>query len=149
MNEVPWMISLVERLKRLGIVPFGTDTFAPALSVEIEELERRIGFPLPDSYRFVLLNYGECTFANEVIFKGEDGARYQFGFFFGFRSIMENLDSPPDDLSPNWLMPIGDEGLGNLYCFRILGNHLEKVFYWNHEVGWGEEAERYLQQGVP
>jgi hypothetical protein len=111
-------------------------------------LETQLGILFPDGYRFILLNYGESRFSNDIWFQGEDGGRYCFGSFFGIESLKENLDSAPYDFPPG-LVAIGDEGLGNLYCLGISGTKLGQVWYWNHEVGWGEQAERYREQQLP
>jgi len=102
---------------------------------------------LPAEYRLLLLHFGAFRFTSEVIFFGEDGGRYEFGFFFGTDEVQECWDSPPDQFPPDCLA-IGEEGLGNFYCLGLKGRFTGKVWYWIHDVGWGE-AEEFVIQGLP
>src|SRR5262249_20709746 len=136
-----------QHLESLSIIPFGTSAFLPASEADVQGLEKRLRCSLPCELRTILLIFGESTFDNEVIFIGQDGGRYIFGCFFGLQSIIDTLNSPPDQFPPGCLA-IGDEGLGNLYCLGLHGHLAGKVLYWDHEVGWGE-AERFVSQDIP
>ena len=48
---------------------------------------------------------------------------------------------------PRVAIPIGEDGLGNVYVLVATGPDRGKVYYWDHSVGWEGEAEEYRSRG--
>jgi len=130
-----------DKLRLLGVKPFQRAVLRSLSDGEVGQIETLLGKALPAEYSHFLRAYGETGFSEEVSFAIEPGdGLYEFGYFYGFDSIKDGIESPPDTL-PDSMFPIGDEGLGNLYCLGFSGEQTGKVYYWDQNVGWDEEAE--------
>jgi hypothetical protein len=146
MNGIEQMDS---HLRYLEIKPFRSSTFHPLSESEVKMLEERIGAVLPQAYRSFLTRFGEASFEQNVCFPIPDGdAVFEIGYFFGLKSIVERIESPPDTL-PEFMIAIGDEGLGNLYCLGISGTYYGKIYYWDQQIGWESDADDYEKRGEP
>jgi hypothetical protein len=143
------MDDLQLRLTEFGIRPLRTDTFVPVSESELEQLEEKIGEQLPHDYRWFLKRYGKCLFKTGVSCPAEPGS-IPFGFFYGANAsgdgVLANY-SFTEDQFPQGIVPIGEDGLGNVYLLAATGPNRGKVYYWDHGVGWEGEAEEYRSRG--
>ena len=138
-----------EKLRSLGVKPFEGSAFQPLSGEELGRIEECLGTNLPAAYRHFLLTYGEAGFSENVYFRMPPGHElYEFGYFYGFASIMDGIQSPPDTMPEN-MFPIGDEGLGNLYCLGFSRKQRGEIYYWDQNIGWEADADAYIERGEP
>lgn len=45
------------------------------------------------------------------------------------------------------MIPIGDDGGGDLYCLGVTGDDRNKMFFHDHNIGWQADAEVYAARG--
>ena len=73
-----------------------------------------------------------------------------FAFFYGSNEsgngVLANYTTYKGQF-PREIIPIGEDGLGNLYVLAVIGPNSGKVYYWDHGVGWEGEAEEYRSRG--
>jgi hypothetical protein len=73
-----------------------------------------------------------------------------FAFFYGSDSsgngVLANYVTYRGQF-PREIIPIGEDGLGNLYLLAATGPNGGRVYYWDHAVGWEGEAEEYRSRG--
>jgi hypothetical protein len=129
-----------------------SDTYAPATGDELQRLEAEVGGQLPDDYRWFLARYGESLFERAVACPPSSGlGLLPFAFFYGSDSsgngVFANYMAYKDQF-PREAIPIGEDGLGNLYILAATGLNRGKVYYWDHSVGWESKADEYRSQGL-
>ena len=112
----------------------------------VAAFEARIGRPLPDEYRRILLAFNGGR-------PKPDGFRFALrrgpytdsavNWFYGLGSSPANdLDWNRDQVRlrmPPELLPIADDPGGNQICLGIDGDARGKVYFWDHEregAGW-------------
>jgi SMI1/KNR4 family protein SUKH-1 len=140
---------LDEKLSALGLrpLPFRSSTFQPASEAEVSQLEKLLGTRFPEGYRHFLLKYGNSYFEAETSFLDLEANPQPFiGEFYGAESLLKAIDDYSEEL-PAGIIPIGDDGGGNLYCLGLTGNDRNKVYYHNHCIGWRSDAAQYLERG--
>lgn len=137
---------LMQRLRQLGANP-GEGDHGPLTERHIGELETRTGGPLPGSYRQMLAELGGCT-PSEAVYYNDPVAKIpvMFGWFYDYSELMDAIKSY-EEVLPDGVIPIGDDGGGNLYCLGVKGDDSGKVFFHDHGAGWDEEARSYLSRG--
>lgn len=141
------MSQLDDKLLELGIQPMEGEDFVPASEVEIREIEERIGESLPKSYRQFLKTYGSSLFEDDVYyFDPELGKSVLFGYFLGLDEILDAMESYEETI-PKSMIPICDDGGGNICCLGVVGADRNKVYFHNHSVGWYDNAQKYLEAG--
>jgi len=140
-----YMDSITKQLSELGIEPMNGKKFKPLTRQEIDDLEERIGTSLPETYRFFLGSYGSSMFSIEINCTPKGNPIF-FGSFYGFDEIIDALDSYREAL-PQSIIPIGDDGGGNLFCLGVQGKDSGRVFFHNHNIGWRTDADKYLMRG--
>lgn len=103
---------------------------APAPADQIERLERRIGRPLPDSYRDYLRQHDggqlqdNSEAVNEIFGVGPEAPEWA--------SMWQKLDVY-DDRVPTWLLPVASDAAGNLFAVSLRDSDRGSVWFWDHE----------------
>ena len=138
---------LTQKLRQLGAKPGSGESYRPFTEAQLDEVEAQTNGRLPTSYRQMLTTLGGCMFAAPVYFNDPQAKMpVMFGWFFGFDELLDAIRSH-EEVLPDGVIPIGDDGGGNLYCLGVKGDDLGKVFFHDHGVGWDEEAQDYLARG--
>jgi hypothetical protein len=145
------MNPMEHKLTQLGITPVNADDFVPVPERELEQLEETIGGRLPDDYRSFLQRYGKSLFKEGVSCPSSPGlGPIPFAFFYGADAsrdgVLTSYNFSEGDL-PRGIVPIGEDGLGNLYCLESTGPTQGTIYYRDHSVGWEGEAEEYRRRG--
>ena len=115
------------------------DTERSVSGAEIKEVEERLKFTLPSSYKEHLLKYngGRCK-PNEFFFE-ENGKETSSGIdwilsiYHGedrFERYFEILKIDSKRL-PDSFFPFADDGLGNFIC---MDSSTEIIYFWDHEI---------------
>ena len=131
-----------DKLKELGFEPEGGGESALA---GIEDVEERIGATLPEGYRRFLKTYGGGMFSEDVYYREHDRA-VLFGWLFEADEILDAIESFSEVL-PESMVPIGDDGGGNLYCLGFTGSDENNVYFHDHSAGWQADAQSYEERG--
>lgn len=156
-------MSYHDELQRLGGVTRATaDALAPLDPFAIRQLERRIGFELPEDYRDFLARLGGgLNFKEEVVseplregpeylhaadtgmpnvsFAGSIvatffGADERLPAHLGFDWALRNYEGRLPDRS----LPIATDGVGNLICLIDARDRTPGFYWWDQENGWDE-----------
>lgn len=128
---MPWK----SRLDELGITPLGGDTFSPLSEADLEMIEERVGQKLPDDFREFLSQFGECDLEEYAVFP-TDGGGVAPGTFFG-KTILSAIDDFAERL-PVSVIPINDDGAGNLICISLQSDSYGKVYFQSHSVAYDQ-----------
>jgi hypothetical protein len=107
---------------------------------QLKWLEFRINDPLPRGYRWMLSTYGGLTLPDVFYQDPRLKSLVRFGWFFDFDELVDALESYADAI-PIGMIPVGDDGGGNLYCLGIQGGNRGKVFFHDHNIGWHSDAD--------
>src|SRR5262249_32493667 len=141
------IVGVIEKLHELGVIPWSGKKFKPFTSAQLREVEAQISGSLPDSYRELLKRLGGVFFRTEVYYNDPQAEMpVLFGGFYEFDDLLDAIESHEEEL-PDGIIPIGDDGGGNLSCLGVKGDDFNKVFFHDHHVGWDEEALRLLESG--
>lgn len=132
-----------EKLKALDVNPR-----SPLSVKEIEQIEAKIGEDLPDAYRRMLVTYGGLSFNDVFYHDPKVGQPTRFGWFFDYSELVDAVKSYAEAIPEN-MIPVGEDGGGNLYCLGIAGGDRNKVFFHDHCIGWQADAEKYIERGEP
>lgn len=127
-------MKLTDKLIDLGITPANGDQFEPLSETAVDQFERHLGKSLPDDYRFFLLTYGESDFEVYAVFQTSGGGVAP-GTFFG--QNVEDVCVAYDERLPKGVVPINDDGMGNLTCISVREDTYGIVYYQSHTVGTG------------
>ncbi|WP_144624861.1 SMI1/KNR4 family protein [Bacillus velezensis] len=117
-------------------------------SVSAQEVIRRFeennSFIIDNDYKDFLYSYGECWIQEEnVLFPVlEDNllannGNLRLGYFYGLNNNDANLIKLTRDLSeqmPDWIIPIADADGGDQICLGVKGDHVGRVYLWDHEL---------------
>lgn len=141
------MIPFAEKLTGLGIKPMGSDTFEPFSEQEIGKVEEAIGTALPANYKKYLSTFGRALLGTDVKCTSSDNLLL-FGWFFGFTELLDAIDDLEDNL-PETIIPIGEDGGGNMFCLGVAGEDAGKMYFHDHNIGWHADAESYLEKNEP
>ena len=121
-----------ERLRNFGLLPVGSASFEPLDDGDVSRIESAFGATLPEAYRAFLTTYGESVINADLIFPTAGGGILP-GVFFG-RRIVEEARSMDERLPPR-VVPINDDGGGNLICISLRDDTYGAVMFQNHNVG--------------
>lgn len=132
-------ISLDHKLSELELRPFGSDEFEPTNDSKLRAIESATGAALPSDYKAFLAIYGGCGFNVECKFPTEGGGVY-LGYFLSADEILESLQYV-DDYLPRQVIPIHDDGGGNILCISTRDDSYGYVYFRNHSIGWDDSAE--------
>lgn len=125
----------IEKLRELKLTPENGVQFLPMNEAEISQLENTIGNRFPEPYRFFLSVYGASDFEEYGIFP-TDGGGVAPGRFFG-RDLPRAINDFQERL-PRLVIPINDDGAGNLICVSLREDSYGSIYYQSHSVGWNE-----------
>lgn len=144
------MTELESCLMNLGIQPMNGDVHVPVSASEIHELEQEIKGQLPDDYRRFLRQYGMSVFENAVGYPAPNSqGLLPFAYFYGANEsgngVLSNFKFYRGQF-PYGVIPIGEDGLGNLFCMATDPNN-RHVYYWDHGTGWERDADSYEGEG--
>ncbi|MBW8808833.1 MAG: SMI1/KNR4 family protein [Lysobacter sp.] len=156
-----------DELQRLGGVTRATaDAFAPLDPFAIRQLERRIGFELPQDYRDFLVRLGggldfkeevaseplrdrpeylhaadtglaNPTFAGSIV-ATFFGADERLPAHLGFDWALRNYEGRLPDRS----LPVATDGAGNLVCLIDARERRPGYYWWDHENEWDQSDYR-------
>lgn len=156
-----------DELSRLGGVSrvLG-DAFAPIDPFAIRQLERRIGFDLPQDYRDFLTRLGGGLGFNEEVISEPVSEHPEYlhaadmgianatfagsvlATFFGaderlpphlsFDAALRNYEGRLPDRS----LPVATDGAGNLICLIHARDRAPGWYWWDHEHEWDEAGYR-------
>jgi hypothetical protein len=132
---------LEAKLKSLG-----AKRRSPLDDHQIGEIEAKFGSSLPGAYRRMLATYGGLSFDDVFYQDPRANGLVRFGWFFDYDELSDALESYADAI-PESMIPVGDDGGGNLYCLGVTGSDKNKVYFHNHSIGWHADAEKYLERG--
>jgi cell wall assembly regulator SMI1 len=110
----------------------------PAASPElIDRLERRIGRPLPDSYRHYLLQQdgGRLASNDQAV-----NTVFGLGDVPDWASMWDVLDTYAGRM-PGWLLPVADDEYGNVFAISLRDGDRGSVWFWDHEEESGDNEE--------
>jgi hypothetical protein len=113
---------------------------SPLTDTQLRSLEIKVNFLLPPSYRWMLSNYGGLTLPDVFYQDPQLKSLVRFGWFFDFDELVDALESYAEAI-PIEMIPIGEDGGGNLYCLGIQGGNRGKVFFHDHNIGWHSDAD--------
>lgn len=126
------------KLQELGLTPLDSDEFSPLSENDVEQIEELVGGRLPDDYRWFLLNYGASDFDQYAVFPTAGGGIAP-GTFFG-QDITAVLTECSDRM-PQQVVPINDDGAGNLLCISLRPDSFGAILYQSHSVGWSDASD--------
>ncbi|MEK4851454.1 SMI1/KNR4 family protein [Paenibacillus sp. FSL H7-0756] len=111
--------------------------------VRVSNIENKYNISFPELYRLFVLKYGNSIFNESVTYKSielspcaDKNGLSTFDSFFGFDGGVDDLENKINqyyERIPSSLMPIADDGNGNLICIGVKGNYNEKIYFWHHE----------------
>jgi len=127
-----------ERLHELGITPVGSASFEPLDATELSAIESALGARLPPDYRWFLSTFGESDLEAMPEFPLPGGGGVLPGIFFGRRIVDEARTF--EERLPHRVVPINDDGGGNLVCLSLRPDSYGAVYFHHHGVGPDEEA---------
>lgn len=135
------MSMMDDKLRELDLKPEGGK---PA---KVEAIEERVGATLPEGYRRFLTMYGGGMFGEDVYYSDQkqDGP-VLFGWFFDPEEVLDAIESF-SEVIPESMIPIGEDGGGNLYCLGVKGGDENGVYFHDHGVGWRADAEEHVERG--
>lgn len=139
------MLPFIAKLAELGIEPLSGSTFQPLSERDIERLQNKEEGSLPEPYKQFLATYGAATFSVFVNCTPHSDPLL-FGWFYGLDELVGAVDDF-EDVLPEGIMPIGDDGGGNQFCLGVRGKDFEKVYFHNHSIGWQADADAYRGRG--
>jgi hypothetical protein len=143
-----------------GIEPAVGSEFNPLDEAAISAIESAIGATLPPTYRAFLATYGATIFSESVYFRPDTpfppkyskSNRGILGALFGQAhpkfpkaksiSVLHMIDVLRESISKD-MVPIGDDGGGDVICLRIRQKPLGAVYLWDHENRGRSETDIY------
>ncbi|WP_171645661.1 SMI1/KNR4 family protein [Paenibacillus phytorum] len=114
------------------------NTFAPISLENIQEVEKRYAFKLPNDYKDFLLKYNGGNPSPNVMFTTKNGILTSY-----LISVLPLFDWEVPSLVSNFLffnkerkllaniITIGHDPLRNLVCISVAGNDSGFVYYWD------------------
>ena len=113
------MDSIIGKLTGLGLEPLEGEAFEPLSEDDISRLQTILGATLPESYTELLTTFGASMFSREINCAPQGEPLY-FGGFYGLNDLVEALNTHQEVL-PESVIPIGDDGGGNQFCLGVRG----------------------------
>src|SRR5438874_1120102 len=121
------MIHFIDKLIELAITTMDGGPFQPFSEKEIATVEKVIGAVLPADYRRFLSRFGRSLLGTDVKCTSSDSLLL-FGWFFGFSELLYAIDVLKDTL-PKTIIPIGEDGGGNMFCLGVTGEDMGKIYF--------------------
>src|SRR5665213_632955 len=124
------------------MLPTMYDTERATSPQEIDAVEARLGIELPAEYRAWLFRFnGGQPKPGTFHFKGVAEHSESVAWFFAvYDGEYNNFETEYWAFKmqarrlPDALVPIADDGLGNIVCLAITGPDVGKIFFWDHEL---------------
>lgn len=104
--------------------------------IKVEKFEQRIGYKLPQDYKYVITKHNSIILAGTEIYGlSKDLKENSLDKIYGFEHF--NVDNP----MPDFYLPFSPDGQGNHYCLDLskLNNQLCPVIFWQ----WDFEYENF------
>ena len=111
--------------------------------VEITRIEEKYNISFPEIYKLFALKYGNSKFEQGVIYKSielspcaDKNGFNAFDSFFGLGGGLDDVGIKINqyyERIPSPLIPIADDGIGNLICIGVKDGYIEKIYFWYHE----------------
>jgi hypothetical protein len=103
---------------------------------DIQQLEEKLRFKLPDAYGSFLLEFNGGFPSPNIFWINEDEKESKLSIFFGI------AEGKPTDIYENYLfdglpegiLPIGRDPGGNFICIGILPANSGEIFFLDHET---------------
>lgn len=105
----------------------------------VRDAEHRLGVTFPPSLRAYLMRFGRLELGHFELFGlGDDTPEF-------LRLVEVTISERTETGSPlrHDLVPLLNDGGGNLYCMATAGEHVGSVVVWDHSGGVGQELEQY------
>lgn len=114
-----------------------------ATHLEIQQLKDHIGSDMPEDYKQFLLNSNGGHVENNMFYADENNEIVGVRYFFGINTNNDNdvykaLDVYKNRV-PSKLLPIGEDGCGNLFCLSLRDKDYNTVYFWDHELEADED----------
>ncbi len=143
---------MAKRRKRTLTV---TGSATPLSEADLQALESRLAFPLPNEYRqFLLAHNGGRLNPAEFHFKNQTGPYTDscvdsfYAVYDGDHNNFEKiyLFCKAEGLFPPHIIPIADDPGGNIICLSVSGPDMNSVYFWDHEGidEYGKQANLHL-----
>ena len=121
-----WFVT-EQRLRQTSGVELGVG----ATAEELHEAERALGITFPDPLRLFLSSCGWAAIGPRELF----GLGQDVPAFLNLRAITQSERDEANPALPVSLIPLSNDGAGNLFCIRADATPLESpVLFWNHEL---------------
>lgn len=120
------------------------DRGRPADPKQMDDLERELGVELPASYRvFLAANNGGRPVPNVYrIWNHPTQPHGAVAWFLGIGRLPESTNILWHIQNKQWLpanlVPIADDGCGDLVCLRLLEPSAGAVVFWDYHGAWGQ-----------
>lgn len=132
-----WFL-LEQRLRQTSGVEFGVG----ATGEELRDAERALGISFPDPFRSFLSSCGWAAIGSRELF----GLGQDVPAFLDLRAIMLSERGEAIPALPLSLIPLSNDGAGNLFCLRADATQLESpVLFWNHELPSSQIPEQVAE----
>jgi hypothetical protein len=125
----------------------------PAPEASIEHLEEELGHPLPDDYRYFLINCNGGGVGGSLWFRGLDdkgrtteaGVHHVGGFREEYSFSLQQHAYTYKGRIPQSLLWIHGDPFGNAVCLGVAPPYRGRVYFWDHENepgdGWDGSVE--------
>lgn len=137
---------LEERLTNIGLP--SRDVSYP--EVEMTKIEEKYNVLFPEIYTYFVLTYGGSKFEHDICYRSleltpctDKNGLNAFDSFFGLDDDLNNLSNKINqyfERIPSSLIPIADDGGGNLICIGVKDEYKERIYFWYHENEWMANA---------
>jgi hypothetical protein len=124
-------------------IEFEASVVEPVTESELDGIERELGVEFPRDYRrFLLEQNGGRPVDDWVIdtpISHAIGGAAPSDFFSVGRAGEYDMSSVLDSYGLDWLaaglLPVAEDGSGNLICLSVRGDDYGAVYFWDHELG--------------
>jgi hypothetical protein len=167
-------MSIENEIERLGgLIPVGSDAFAPPTRAYVDQLLADLGITdPPDDYIRFITRYGSCAPAKEIqisltnplpeyLHARETGlsnpehARIHLAHFYGSEQATKTLSlqwaiRTYRDRLPKGFFPVADDGAGNQICWGPGIDGTPVFHWWDHENEWDiDDYEEDTGEAMP
>lgn len=110
---------------------------------DLQDFEVKYNLSLPNDYKQFLTNNNGGT-PNKIFFRKND-ADLVVNMFFSLSDKEYNIEQYYTDMViigkelPEKILPIGEDGFGNIICISCKDEDFGKMYFWDHEEDWDHE----------
>jgi hypothetical protein len=124
-------------------IEFEPSDVEPLSESELDSVERELGVQFPHAYRTFLLEQNGGRPVDDWVLdtpvSHSIGGVLPSDFFSVARSGLYDMSSMLDSYGLDWLaaglLPVAEDGGGNLICLSVRGDDEGTVYFWDHELG--------------